>query len=331
MLKSIEPVTYRPLSLNDAFNVEFDGRNLKVEARGEEALQGSLEYLGGEAKLQLTGSRFEAAPLVVEHVFSHFPEIKHVILRSKDAEASFLARFTGQDGEARISREEFFQLPEPWTRVRSSLREEEWTVTNGVKHPVRPKVEPGVFYRRYVPAIRKTISFRTVEIERDLERFHYWHNQPRVYELWELNKPIEELKVYLEKGQKDPHQFPVILEYDGEPVGYFEFYWAAEDRLGPYYDHAPYDRGFHFLIGEEKYLGRANTEAAIRSVTHFLFLDDPRTMRIVAEPRADNQRVLKYVQVVPGWRFIKEFDFPHKRAALVSVRREDFFRNGEAP
>lgn len=329
MLKPIEPVTYRPLNLSGPFIIEFDGRLLRVQANGEEAFQATLEYMNGEAKLQLTGSRLEVAPLAVEHVFGHFPEIKYVIARGEE---SFLARFADQNGESRISREEFFQQPGPWTRARALVNEnEEWTVTNGIKHPVRPKMEPGVFYRRYVPAIQKTISFRTVDIERDLERFHFWHNQPRVYDLWELNKPIDELRTYLEKGQRDPHQFPVILEYDGEPAGYFELYWAAEDRLGPYYDHAPYDRGFHFLIGEDKFLGRANTEAAIRSVTHFLFLDDSRTMRIVAEPRADNQRVLKYVQLVPGWRLIKEFDFPHKRAALVSVRREDFFRNGEAP
>lgn len=334
MLKPIEPVTYRPLNLAYPLTIQFDGRLFKTLANDEVVLQAALEHIGEVGKLHIAGSTLEALPYLSEHVFIHFPEIKRIDIDGVETESlrksSTLAKFITQDG-LQISREEFFQLPDPWVRRRtSSIGKEEWTETNGIKHPVRPKVEPGVFYRRYVPSIRKTISFRTVNIDRDLEKFHYWHNQPRVYDLWELNKPIEELRVYLENGQKDPHQYPVILEYDDEPAGYFELYWAAEDRLGPYYDHAPYDRGFHFLIGEEKFLGRANTDAAIRSVMHFLYLDDSRTMRIMAEPRADNQRVLKYVQLVPGWRFIKEFDFPHKRAALLSARREDFFRNGEA-
>ncbi|MCB0412433.1 MAG: GNAT family N-acetyltransferase, partial [Bdellovibrionales bacterium] len=87
----------------------------------------------------------------------------------------------------------------------------------------------------------------------------------------------------------------------------------------------PYDRGFHFLIGDTGSLGRASTDHVIRSITHFLFLQDSRTERVVGEPRSDNKRVLKYVGSIPGWKFVKEFDFPHKRAALVMAERKPFF------
>ncbi len=333
MLKPIEPVTYHPLNLEAPLTVRFDGRLIIGESNGAEVLRGSVENIGPEVKLHLSGSLMKAAPTLVEHVLSHFTKIQQMVVTGAEAtslgESSSLKRFIQESGEIRLSREEFYQLPDAWMRPRPPRGEsEEWTETNGVRHPVRPTMEPGVFYRRYVPSIQKTISFRTIDIERDLERFHNWHNQPRISHIWELNKSMDELRVYLENGQKDPHQFPAILEYDGEPAGYFEFYWASEDRIAPYYDHAPYDRGFHFLVGEKKFLGRANTKAMFHSVTHYLFLDDERTMRIVAEPRADNKAVLAYVTLVPGWRFVKEFDFPHKRAALLSAGRKEYFRNG---
>ncbi len=226
-----------------------------------------------------------------------------------------------------LTRKQYFQLPNFWLRSPAvENRTETWTQTGEQSHPERYSFGDGCLYKRRMSSIHKTISFRTIDIDRDLDIFHHWHNKERVFDLWELNFSKEQLKEYLEKAQKDPHQTPLILEIDGERAGYFEIYWAKEDRISPYYDNPEaYDRGFHFLIGEEKFLGSKNTKGVLTSITHFLFLQDCRTRRIVAEPRSDNKAVLKYVEMVPGWEFIKEFDFPHKRSALLSVRREDFF------
>jgi hypothetical protein len=97
----------------------------------------------------------------------------------------------------------------------------------------------------------------------------------------------------------------------------------ASDNRPPIYD--KFDRGFHFLIGERKFLGIKNTDAVLKSVVHYLFLDDPRTLKIMAEPRSDNKKVLQYVDYFPVWRRIKEFDFPHKRAVLLECTRERLF------
>ncbi len=129
------------------------------------------------------------------------------------------------------------------------------------------------------------------------------------------------------KTKNDPHMIPTFVELDGVAVGYYEMYWTLEDRLGPYYPADAFDRGFHFLIGETSALGFQNTDAIVKSALHFLFLDDPRTRRVMAEPRHDNKKVLKYAES-SGWVKLKEFDFPHKRAALLECKRENFF-NGE--
>ena len=46
--------------------------------------------------------------------------------------------------------------------------------------------------------------------------------------------------------------------------------------------------------------------------------------RVVAEPRADNAKMINYLQRAGFYRE-KEFDFPHKRAALMILGRERFF------
>lgn len=222
-----------------------------------------------------------------------------------------------------ITREEFYQNPNYWS-TQTEINVEKWNRDTERSHPIRKDIRDGYLYERFVPGINKTLSIRGTDIEKDLETFHQWHNQPRVYEFWELNQSKEELKSYMEKIKNDPHMIPTIIEFDHRPVGYFEMYWTLEDRLGPYYEADAFDRGFHFLIGEKDALGFENTDAVLKSALHYLFLNDPRTRRVMAEPRHDNKKVIRYA-AYSGWKILKEFDFPHKRAALLECKRENFF------
>lgn len=312
-MKTLPKITYQPLAAHASFTAEFDGTRGRVN---ETAFLTSRVESG--LKLEIQADELTLA-VALDYLFGHDKELAFVEVAQ--APAFFAAN--------RIGRKEFMQWPAAWHRRGSyELHPESWITTNERPHPARPGLVTGTQYRRYVPEIGKTISFRVADLARDAELFHQWHNQERVSALWELNKPFEELRQYLEKGLADPHQIPMILEFDGEAAGYFEIYWVPEDRLGPYYQCDPFDRGFHFLIGPDKFLGTANTYAVLVSVSHFVFLDEARTRRVMGEPRADNQRVIRYVEMVPGWKKLKEFDFPHKRAALLCGDRAEFFAKG---
>lgn len=191
--------------------------------------------------------------------------------------------------------------------------------------PLRPPQPSGTMYRRWLPHLGTTLSLRAIDRRRDLALFHGWMNQPRVAYYWELAQGEAELDRYLADQEADPHLFGVIGSFDDVPVGYFEFYWAKEDRLGPYYDAEDFDRGWHGLIGNADHLGRPKTLAWFKAVTHYLFLDEPRTRRIMGEPRASHRKMLRYCADA-AYETLKEFDFPHKRAALVCCERERFFR-----
>lgn len=230
--------------------------------------------------------------------------------------------------QTQLDREAFFQQSGIWCAPSHNFQEpEKWNRSAPIPHPIRSDRKTGIFYKRFVKEINKTVSFRGVNPADDIKTFHFWQNQPRVAFFWEMAQSEEELFQYLTKIQNDPHAIPTFVEFDGKPVGYFEIYWTLEDRLGPYYEADAFDRGLHFLIGEKDALGFANTDAIVKSALHFLFLDDPRTRRVMAEPRSDNKKVLRYAES-SGWKKLKEFDFPHKRAALMECKRENFF-NGE--
>jgi acetyl CoA:N6-hydroxylysine acetyl transferase len=327
MLRNIERVTYTPPSQDISYTVQLEGLFARVQATNGCVLVANLESLDDTIQVRVNPFEVHESPLasllvLFDFLFGHFPRLKQVQLVGLELPSQF-------NSETRLQRKQFYQIAFPWHRSGfTAAPPTAQTESSGRLHPIRPVIEEGTLYRRYAPSIKKTITFRTVEIDRDLDLFHDWHNQPRVFDLWELNKPKEELRTYLKNAKNDPHLTPLFLEFDGVAAGYFEIYWVPEDRLGPYYESGDFDRGFHFLIGNPEFLGKENTGEVVRSVMHLNFLEDARTQAVVAEPRADNQRVLKYVQLVPGWRFIKEFDFPHKRAALVMAKRADFFGEG---
>ncbi|MQT42567.1 GNAT family N-acetyltransferase [Pseudomonas sp. FSL R10-2172] len=187
-------------------------------------------------------------------------------------------------------------------------------------HPQRPAKPQGEVYRRFDPQLGAWISLRTLDIELDLERFNRWQNTPRVLAFWDEGGSLEEHRQYLEKLADDPHTLTLIGCFDDQPFAYFEAYWAKEDRIAPFYDAGDYDRGIHMLVGEQAHRGPHKVASWLSALTDYLLQDDPRTWRIVAEPRADNAKMIGYMQA-QGYARIKEFDFPHKRAALMVLER----------
>lgn len=60
------------------------------------------------------------------------------------------------------------------------------------------------------------------------------------------------------------------------------------------------------------------------SIVHCIFLSDPRTRRVVGEPAANHQQQIRNLDR-GGFAKVREFDFTHKRALLVSLSRARFF------
>ena len=187
----------------------------------------------------------------------------------------------------------------------------------------RPLKPCGEVYRRFDNSLSSWISFRTLDPEADLERYNRWQNTPRVEKFWEEGGTLDEHRRHLFELANDSHCLQLIGCFDDDPFGFFDVYWAQEDRIGPHCDAGPYDRGIHMLVGEERHRGPHKVASWLPALVHYLFLDEARTMRVVSEPRSDNERMIYHMERF-GFRRERDFDFPHKRAALMTLSRERF-------
>jgi len=171
-------------------------------------------------------------------------------------------------------------------------------------------------------ALGKHVGFREVDPDRDLGRLHAWLNSEHVLPYWEQNDPLPQVHETIRERAADPNQTLYIGSLDHTPMSYWEAYWAADDRIGEYYDADPADRGFHLLIGPPEYLGRGYAAPLVSAMLSFLF-EHSETDRVVVEPDARNEAVIHVFEQC-GFEPQREVELPDKTALLLFCDRERF-------
>ena len=217
----------------------------------------------------------------------------------------------------------FWQVPDRWITHPTPPWPTLWQTGPFGRYPLRPPKPVGSLYRRYIPWLGQHLALRAASLE-DLPTFHRWQNDPRIAEFFEESGTLDDHRRYLEQLISDPHMLPIIGSIDGRDFGYFELYWARENRIGGHYDADPWDRGWHVLIGEQDFRGADYVTAWMPSLMHYMFLVEPRTQALVGEPKASHLKQLNNLKR-GGFAHVRDFDFDHKRASLVRLERQHFF------
>jgi acetyl CoA:N6-hydroxylysine acetyl transferase len=324
-----------PIGPHSAMTVVQDGAgDLRVAAGAATVMRLRLDERLDRLKISDTPDDLQLAIRAIsaaaEAMFGWRPSLDRLVLDSAGGES--IARELMDHGLAVMAGTDLALLPELMMQ-----RRDNWLVnaerppmpqlhvmTDGKRHPRRSPKPAGKVYARFIPWLAETISFRVANVDNDLHLLHRWMNDPRVDAFWNEAGDLEKHRRYLSGILADPHMLPLIGCFDDEPFGYFELYWAKENRIAPFYDADDYDRGWHVVVGEDAYRGRRYISAWLPSLMHYMFLDDCRTQRIVGEPAAAHSQQLRNLEL-SGFAKIKNFDFPHKRATLVMLLRERFF------
>ncbi|WP_205962174.1 GNAT family N-acetyltransferase [Paracoccus siganidrum] len=261
----------------------------------------ALTAIGGESVILLDGNGWQdLAPALQQ---------RGIALRHGDGLAVFPALL--------------WQVPDRWLVHPAPPWPEYFVRGPHGRHPLRPPKPQGLLYRRFIPWLDRWFTLRALDMK-DLPLFHRWQNDPRVAAFFEEEGSLRQHRAYLQRLLADPHILPVIGALDGRDFAYFELYWARENRLGAAHDCAPWDRGWHVLIGEEDIRGADYLTAWLPSLMHYMFLAEPRCDAILGEPRANHEQQLRNL-TRSGFARLRNFDFTHKRAALVRLERQHFF------
>ncbi|KAN0066329.1 hypothetical protein ACQY0O_000423 [Thecaphora frezii] len=254
--------------------------------------------------------------------------IVHPLYRSetgRDLEYLLISRAAFWQGAAAPVPLSPWVLPQATASARTALLSSNAALN--LSAPVKPKAKDGVLYSRYIPELQQTLSFRVASSDKaeDVDLLTKWHDSERVHEGWRQRGTREEQLAHVKAMEADPYSLGLIGEWDGEAWGYVEVYYAKHNNLRSYYNASTRDRGFHALVGNEKFRGPHRVRCWMSSVVHLLFLMDPQTQLVVSEPRLSNTKMVNY-ECMCGGHVEKSIDLPHKRAALVFFPRERFFQ-----
>ncbi|PWZ03022.1 hypothetical protein BCV70DRAFT_183576 [Testicularia cyperi] len=201
------------------------------------------------------------------------------------------------------------------------------TTTSPLAEPFKPSPSAGPLYSRFIPGLNSHLTFRIASSSnaKDVDLITEWHATDRVNEGWRQKLSRQEQIKTIQATENDPYAIGLIGEWDGEAWGYVEIYYSKHSNLKDFYSAGQFDRGFHALVGNEKFRGPHRVRSWMGSVVHLMFSLNPSTTLGVSEPRLSNTKMIQYEQMVGG-NVEKYIDFNHKRAALVFFGKERFYQ-----
>lgn len=171
-----------------------------------------------------------------------------------------------------------------------------------------------------------TVTIAPVDPAADSALIHGWVTQERA-RFWGMGEASRELvqEIYEDVDRRTTHH-AFIVSRDGRPVGLFQTYDCAEDRVSECYEVQPGDIGVHLLISPARGSAEHGFSAALMTAFMSFVWSDGRTRRVVAEPDARNEKAIARLErtgfVLGAEVELPEIDLPEvylpaKRARLA--------------
>jgi aminoglycoside 6'-N-acetyltransferase len=171
------------------------------------------------------------------------------------------------------------------------------------------------------------ISFRPLAYP-DLPLMHRWLNAGEAFR-WYGRKPttLDEITAeYLPKIEHAEPTYGFVIQIDGQPAGYIQWYRT--------HDHPDYARqidvpldsaGIDLFIGEEQFLHRGLGPAIIRAFLREVVFADPRVGRCTIDPEERNTIAIRAYEKA-GFHYLKAVQVEDEPSPsyLMELTREEF-------
>ncbi len=183
-----------------------------------------------------------------------------------------------------------------------------------------------------LPVFEAPFSLRLADPDgTDPELLAEWMARPHLLESWEQDWDAERRRENFRTQLAGTYSRPAILSLDftvlGEPeqgvrdIAYLEFYRAAKDEIGRFYDSDPGDIGFHIATADPAVIGKGIMSAWISTMVAAAFAADPTCRRIMGDPDHRNVAIARSLAKA-GFQLIREIDVrPDRRIALHALAR----------
>lgn len=160
-----------------------------------------------------------------------------------------------------------------------------------------------------------TLAIRDMEdTEEEYQRMYTWLLKPEVKE-WYFDEDAQTYEAVREKydmqSLKDEYVTSTIIEYEGKPIGYLQFYETQNEKEYPYSVpllEEPGVWGIDLFIGETDFIGKGIGPKVIAMIIEYL-KKEKHVRTIIIDPDIKNERAIKAyekagfqkVQVLKNW------------------------------
>lgn len=134
---------------------------------------------------------------------------------------------------------------------------------------------------------KRRYGFRAV-MEDDLPLLALWLAEPHLREWW--GDPVESL-AEIREAMDSIETEPLIVELDGEPIGYLQSYDPHLEDSHPYRDQPTGTLGIDISLGTPELLGKGHGSAIIRQFVDELFAEG--APRVIIDPDPANGRAIR--------------------------------------
>jgi aminoglycoside 6'-N-acetyltransferase len=134
---------------------------------------------------------------------------------------------------------------------------------------------------------------RPLKVE-DCHTLARWLSDPRILEFYEgRDNPFDLQKVQDKFFDRDNNVERCIIEYDGEDIGYIQYYQLDKETSELYgYEDRETIYGTDQFIGEVEFWNKGIGQVLVKEMTEFL-VNQKKANKVVMDPRIENERAIK--------------------------------------
>ncbi len=166
----------------------------------------------------------------------------------------------------------------------------------------------------------KRFEFKILS-ENELPLLYDWVNQPEVVRWWvDVGLDWSDFKQKYLGKLSNGIEFPYIVYFDEQPIGYIEYYLANKVGGGWWLDQPAGVYGIDVFIGGAEILGKGYGSIFLRKFVDFL-IAKPEVKKIIIDPAVDNNRAIRCYEKV-GFSPVGQVKTPLGISFLMEIQVE---------